>query len=125
MALQGDDHLMSIGMVAIRKFLPDKPGDRELATTILNAHPELADFIVRFSGRVLESWNDVEITLDARQYDERDPPLTILVTESMQGDEYIDRFGKIYDLARNTPGYHRDLVHISLRSHSLPEHSSQ
>lgn len=103
-------------MVAIRSFLPSQPDDREMTTNVLDAHPGLASFVVRFSDKVLETWSDVDIALNARQYDDWDPPLTIVIHEPIRPDEYVERFERIYDIARSTPGYNQDLVHISLRS---------
>lgn len=103
-------------MVAIKSFLPSQPDDRELTTSVLDAHPGLANFVVRFSEQILESRGDADISLNARQYDDWDPPLTVVIRESISPDQYVERFERIYDIARSTPGYDHNLVHISLRS---------
>jgi hypothetical protein len=93
-------------MVAVARFIPQDPEQKESVLAVLRKHPELQGFIQRASDKAEEIFPKVRITLDTVRYDEWDPPVTMTVWIDLPWPEFLktlDRFTHwlAYDASHN------------------------
>lgn len=107
-------------MIALKEFLPDNPQDRSSITETLRLHPVSARFISRFAERIEREYPQSEIVIDNRQYDEWDPPLTMMIRLPVDRGDYASSFDAIHTKASTDRDY--DDREVSLLVLRLPTH---
>jgi hypothetical protein len=86
-------------MVAVQELIPDHRGDAgyESVMAVLRDHPTLAAQIAAVTEYAERAYPGATAVLEAKQYDEWDPPLMLTITiPSVSIDAYLDDFGSFY-----------------------------
>jgi hypothetical protein len=103
-------------MVALKDFYPNDPDERATVDDVLRRHPETGRFIERLRRYAYSVYEDPRITLNSRQYDEWDPPLTVVVYADIPNERYGKQLINILDWINQDPDYNRDNVAVLLHS---------
>jgi len=75
-------------MVAMSQLIPDDPQEQASVLEVLREHPELRGFIAKASAKAEELFPGASMHLDTVQYDEWDPPLTLIINAPAPWPEY-------------------------------------
>ena len=97
-------------MVAVSRYFPDDPKQKESVHAVLREHPELPDFIARVSEKATEMFPEVSIALDTERYDEWDPQLRLLVRITQPWDEFKKTSDEFIHWYARQPGWDLDLI---------------
>lgn len=110
-------------MVALKNLMPEKPEDRNAVERILRESPDLARFLQRLSDHIRETYRDLAVHIDSRQYEPWEPLLTVVLKGPMTEQEFNERYDAIRAWAGNDPEYDPSRIHVSLRNKTILAHS--
>jgi len=99
-------------MVAVARYIPKNPKEKESVLAVLREHPELQDFITRVSKKAREMFPEISITLDTVRYDDWDLPVRMLVHITQPWDDYAASSDEFFKWFAHHPGYEPDLITV-------------
>lgn len=99
-------------MLAVARFIPKDPVQKESVLAVLREHPELQDFIARASEKAEEIFPDVRITLDTVRYDEWDPPVRMMLHSVAPLDRFEILFSQYTHWLAYDASYPDELVQV-------------
>jgi hypothetical protein len=102
----------AFAMVAVARYIPDDPKQKESVLAVLRERPELQDFIARVSEEAESRFPDVHIALDTVQYDEWDPPVRMLIHVTQPWTEYLDAVDQFTHVIGIRPDHNRNLIFV-------------
>lgn len=105
-------------MVALRELYPTDPEDRASVEDVFQRHPDARRFIKRLQEHVHSTFDNPDITLSTRQYDEWDPPLSVFIDADFPLSEYKERLLALLGWMRTDPDY--DLNTVAVLLHRKP-----
>ncbi|MDQ3657313.1 MAG: hypothetical protein M3457_19840 [Chloroflexota bacterium] len=97
-------------MVAVARFIPQDPKEKESVLAVLREHPELQGFILRVSEKAEEIFPEVRIALDTVRYDEWDPPVTMNIWITEPWGAFRESWDRFTTWLSYNPDYDRDVV---------------
>ena len=97
-------------MVAVAQFIPKDPEHKESILAVLREHPELKDFILRSLEHAEAVFPEVQITLDAVQYDEWDLPVTLTLYVTQPWHDFNRAYDAFLQWLVSDPDYQRELI---------------
>lgn len=103
-------------MVALKEFYPTVPDDRATVEDVLRRQPDTVRFIERLRQHVRSIYDEPRISLNTRQYDEWDPPITVVIYADIPNEEYGEQLLNVIDWVNQDPDYNRDNVAVLLHS---------
>jgi hypothetical protein len=110
-------------MAAMNHMLPEDPDDRAVILDSLRDAPEIEAFAERLLDHARELYGHAVMTFQARQYDEWDPPLQIVITAPMPDSRYGEYYYELLKWANNDPDYDTGKLQVILHRQRAPSMS--
>lgn len=104
-------------MVAeLNRLLPNDRNKRMVIERAFEADPQTADFVRDAISHVQEIWPEANVELQSIQYDDWDPPVSIVIYSNLRDSEFVDFSRTVSEWAVHQDGYNPDgamiLVHM-------------